>query len=228
MTVQTKKIQQTDPRLKRHIVHDSRSRNFAVPTPKRLSLKTKRHRRWGFILNQGRVGACTGFAAAHALNTEPYRKKYRGTKTKRNADGLEYYSLATTLDVWRGQYPPTDTGSSGLAVAKALQQLNLIRSYQWAFGFDHGLAGIMQAPFLQGTYWYSDMMRPDKNGLVKPTGQMVGGHEYLWLGIDTKKELSWFVNSWGYRWGKRGYFCMSWEDHKTLLDRRGDLIKLIV
>ena len=186
------------------------------------------------MLDQGSVGACTGFAAAHAVNTEPYRKKFRGIKTLRADNAYDIYSLATTLDRWRGSWPPTDTGSSGLAVAKALHQLGYIRSYRWAFGFEHGLAAILKTPLLQGTYWYSGMMRPDRDGRVRPTGSVAGGHEYLWIGIDYKKSRyywqnkSWFLNSWSRNWGDRGYFYMTWDDHKKLLDKQGDLISLVV
>jgi hypothetical protein len=194
-----------------------------------------KHRNWGVRLNQGNVGACTGFTGAHALNHSPLRQAIRPGLTQRAMQALAFYSRASQLDPWPGSYPPNDTGSSGLAVCKAMQELAHISGYQWAFGFTHGLSQIAQGPLMQGTEWTYSMMVPDRDGRCHPTGDLAGGHEYLWVGVDVAARRSWFLNSWGLGWGgaalvagRRGHFYLTWDDHAALLARDGDLVRPLV
>lgn len=219
-----------DPRLGRHIAHDPRSRQF----PARKANIPQRDWRWrnyGRKLDQGGVGACTGVAAAHALNCKPLHRS--GGKTFIAEDGIRFYGRATQLDDWPGEYPPDDTGTSALAICQSLQSLNLITSYEWAFGFTHGLQSLAFGPLLQGTYWTEDMSLPDSEGRVWPTGPDMGGHEYVWVGVEyrakrqSSQNRSWFLNSWSADWGVKGYFWMTWKDHEELLARAGDLVRPI-
>ena len=248
---QVESIPFEDPRLGRHIRHDPRNRDHAVPrraVSDRGDIRWRNHSR--HKLFQGRVGACTGFTGAQALNTEPYRagRRARGLRLTTNEDGFAYYSGATARDPWPGVWPPTDTGSSGLAVAQEMQARGEIVGYQWAFGYDHGLAALAEGPLMQGSWWTADMFRPEPGGRVRPTGQDAGGHEYLWVGHEVRSKLqpsqnrSWFVNHWedeaaGDYWGVTpsgdpgpggGYFWMTADDHRQLLDRDGDLVQLVI
>jgi len=217
--------------LGRHIVHDVRSRAFAAPR-RAEPTRDKRHRVYGKRLDQGRVGACTGYTAAAALNTEPARRLIAPAPTLVNAHGLDFYRGATARDPWPGTYEPDDTGSSGLAVCQELAARGLISRYEHAFGFQHGLEVITQRPLLQGTWWTEGMFTPDSSGRVRPTGEDVGGHEYLWVGVELRSTTtradnrSWFVNSWGAGWGLNGLCWMTWDDHADLLARDGDLISI--
>lgn len=232
MSVKTEVIPQQFRNLGRHIQHDERSRAYKVPIGEYPS-RDVHHHRYGAKLDQGQLGACTGFAGAHCLNTAPNRAQVRPRHTLTDADAVKIYSAATKLDTIDGEYPPDDTGSTGLAVCKAMKEAGLINSYAWAFGFKEGLYGISAAPFMQGTYWTEDMFNPSPEGIVTPTGPDVGGHEYLWVGVELRSKkvpsqnLSWFFNSWGDSWSKRGYFAMTWENHDKLLARDGDLIRPI-
>ena len=220
-----------DPRLGRHIRHDPDNRRFAAPRGE-APTQDKRHRVYGKRLDQFNVGACTGFTGAHALNALPKRRDVAPKRTMTNADALAFYSGATGRDPWEGIYPPTDTGSSGLAVALELRDRGLITGFEWAFGFQHGLDVIDEKPLMQGTWWTDDMFHPDADGRVHPRGSDAGGHEYLWQGVEIRSKLnpsqnrSWFLNSWGV-WGENGYFYMTWSDHEALLARDGDLISLV-
>ena len=207
--------------LGRKVQHDVRSFKFAAP--EEHPVKTKTWRRYGRILDQGDVGSCTGNAAAQAANSFPLRTK---GKIMTEADALALYTRATELDSFEGTYPSEDTGSSGLAVAKAGVEKGLWTRYEWAFGLDHMLSSLMEGPLLIGTDWYHDMFWPDVNGFVKPTGTLVGGHEYLCSGVNVRGKYLTFTNSWSSLWGIKGQFRMTFEDFQKLLDAEGDVILL--
>lgn len=102
-------------KLGRLVRHDPRSR--AYPAAAAPVLRSVTWRRYGATLDQGDTSSCTGHAMAHAVNTRPTHKT--GTRLLTHQDALRLYSAATHLDPWPDTYPPDDTGSSGLAVAKA-------------------------------------------------------------------------------------------------------------
>ena len=58
-------------------------------------------------------------------------------------------------------------------------------------------------PVVVGTYWYSSMFYPDRNGLIKINGGIAGGHAYVINGVDKTKKLFRIKNSWGQSWGIR-------------------------
>lgn len=108
-------------RLGRHVEHDPRSRDYAYEATT-TTLVAVTHKRHGSIFDQGQLGSCTGNAAAGAKNTEPMYHS-GSAHILYETGAVDIYSLATRLDgVTDGYYPPTDTGSSGLAVAKAMKQ----------------------------------------------------------------------------------------------------------
>lgn len=204
--------------------HDPRSLAFPAPTTTNVVSKSWRH--YGLVLDQGSLGSCTGNAAAQSLNTAPYH--VIGTPTYREPDAVDFYSRATVLDGFTGTYPPDDTGSSGLAVSKVLQERGLISAYTHAFGLDHLLAALMSGPCIVGTDWMNDMFNPDSAGVVHPTGGVVGGHEYLCNGVNVSSKMLRFVNSWSSSWGIRGHFYMSFDDFSVLLNDGGDAILFTV
>lgn len=229
-----KRYQANHKKLGRHVEHDPRSHEY--PLPRRAAPRSNvQHPTYGDVLNQGNIGACTGFAAAHILNTGPLLRAALVAKKlplRTTADAKEYYHLATALDAWPGVWPPSDTGSSGLAVAKALKKLGLIKSYQWAFGVDGVLGAIASGSLLVGTPWYENFFYPDKDGLVKIGGRIAGGHEYVVTGYQIvnrtsiSQNLFWCRNSWGIRWGKIGGFCMTVKTMERLLAQNGDALYL--
>ena len=107
--------------LGRLLRHDPKSRTF--PARRAPEIKTVRWFRNGPILDQGDLGACTGYAMAGALMTRPLYK--RGRKVS-DPQAKLLYSDATRLDPWPRQWEPEDTGSSGLAVCAAAKALGYI------------------------------------------------------------------------------------------------------
>lgn len=210
--------------LGRKVEHDEKSRSFPV----RLVADTPtsvRWRKYGAVLNQGNLGACTGLSMAHAANTEGCHVP--NTALLDGNDARSLYSRATVLDAWPGQWPTEDTGSSGLAVCKAATEKGLLSRYEWAFGFEHFLLSIQRGPMMLGTWWYNSMFTPvDKAGTIRvvESSGTAGGHEYTATGIDVKAKWVYFVNSWGKEWGNSGRFRMSFADVSLLLSQDGDAI----
>ena len=218
--------------LGRHIEHDERSRGFmAVPEGKAIfnfeALRSVTHRRWGEVFDQGDLGSCTGNAVAGCLNTRP---THIPGPIVHEPVAVQIYSLATQLDVWDGEYPPDDTGSSGLAACKAALQLKYITRYEHAFSIEETIMALQERPVITGINWYEGFDRPDALGLVTIAGEVRGGHEIEALGFhvvpDAKSVLDCIVefeNSWTRKWGVRGRFFMYVRAWAELLDEDGDV-----
>lgn len=229
---ETKRIPESkiaDKRLGRHVEHDPRSRKFAYePVMRASDLRTVHYRRYG-VLDQGDLGSCTGNAAAGAINTDPIHPRH--TKLLTEVQAVSIYSLATKLDPWPGEYPPEDTGSSGLAAAKALQMKGHITSYRHAFSMEEALSALMLKPVITGVNWYEGFDNPAPDGLVNIAGEVRGGHEFEIIGFQTGRNWSKgledslviAVNSWGYRWGKKGRFMFTVATWRQLLAENGDV-----
>lgn len=220
-------------KLGRHVEHDPRS--LAHPAPQAAILKSVLWAHHAPVLDQGRRSSCTGNAVAQLLNTDallPARKKVNGGKFLTEADALKIYSLGTTFDAFPGSFPPTDTGSSGLAVAKAAQQLGYVASYKHAFGVDHMIAALQLHPLIVGTDWFDAMYTPDPNGFVAPGGKLDGGHEYCCLGVNLDGRQFGgpyfeFLNSWADGWGLKGRFRVLVSRFAPLLATDGDVTVLV-
>jgi hypothetical protein len=149
--------------------------------------------------------------------------KSRGSGYLTERDAVKIYALGTRLDNAPGSYPPDDTGSSGIAVAKAGVQLAYFTGYKHAFGFAHFCASLQLQPVIVGTTWHNGMFKPNKKGFIRPIGAVAGGHEYLAPGIDYSTQMLTFLNSWSDQWGMGGRFHMTFADFQTLLADQGDV-----
>jgi hypothetical protein len=218
-------------RLGRHVEHDDRSRAYALsedllPSTYTSAVHTVRIP----VLDQGDLGSCTGNAAEAFAGTDPLYDAIPTTVKARpigdpDADetqAVALYSAATRLDNVRGVYPPTDTGSTGVAVAKAAQKAGLISGYQHAFSLDAALKALSVSPLIVGVNWYEGFDQPDASGLVTISGSVRGGHEFLLYGIDAPGQRVLARNSWGTSWGVDGCFSFSFDDLGRLLDEQGD------
>lgn len=205
--VEHKRFQPKDPRLGRHVEHDSRSklpRHIVKPAAK-AKLKTTFWSSQSVGLDQGDVGSCTGNAPAQLVNTDlwtPVREKVLGQGTFADEQyALKIYHENTVIDGYPGVYPPDDTGSSGLAAAKTLARFGLAGPYKHALSISTLISGLMSGPCIVGTNWTSGMFKTDRNYYVKPTGSVQGGHEYFCFGVDLERQELWFRQSWGGDWG---------------------------
>ena len=207
-------------RLGRHVEHDPQSRAFSAGT---AAVKTVSYKRHASAFDQGDLGSCTGNAMAGVLVTEPF---WVPTRTLTEADAVSLYEAATKLDNIPGKYPPTDTGSSGLAVMKAAVKAEYITGYAHTFSLDQLLGSLVLRPGILGINWYTSFDTPNADGECPLTRSATvrGGHEVEMFGIDAKKERVWCYNSWGATWGgrKNGTFYFSWKTLKRLLAEQGD------
>lgn len=214
-------------RLGRHINHDPRSRlfGFSARPEADVPIVTTSWQRRIPILDQGSLGSCTGNAAAGWIGTDNTVRAgitdFGGTPVD-EADAVAIYSQATRIDPFPGVYPPDDTGSDGLSVAKVLKAWGLADSYSHCFTLDETLRACMSGPVLIGILWYENMCYPDVDGLVTPGGPVVGGHELCLTAVDVDARRVTFANSWGDSWGVVGYGQMTWDTLGRLLSEDGD------
>lgn len=185
------------------------------------------------ILDQGKLGSCTGNAGTGALGTQPFFDDVGKAVLLPPDDpaaiekfAVQLYSDATVIDGYPGSYPPDDTGSSGLAICKVLKQREIIKGYRFARSA-YGFVQLLQnGPVLQGMPWYEAFFQPDAKGFIDADPQwhssaLAGGHEVEAIGIevDTQDAFSsvvLYANSWGTKWGDRGFFRMRLRTYEQL------------
>lgn len=210
--------------LGRVVEHDPRSRSFSFAPAATTKPGTVLWDHHGPVLDQGDLGSCTGNALAQWSNTAFAQQNPKGPDGfLTEDDAVDLYSRATHLDGIKGVYPPDDTGSSGLAVCKAGERRGLLSGYQHAFGMDHLLLTLQHTPVIVGTEWTEGMFNPSSDGVIRPTGEVAGGHEYLILGCDVQSEMITMLNSWSDDWGIKGRAMISFADFAELLANQGDV-----
>lgn len=213
-------IEQNDPRLGRHVRHDERSRAFALPVVADPSTwHDKAIRIYDPYPNPNQpIGNCTGVSKAVSLNAVGSRNLGRVLNM---ADATALYSWATRNDPWAGEYPPDDTGSSGLAAAKAAVAYGVGGEYRWLFGgADQVVQTIMAGRVVSiGTYWYWAMF--DNGWPSAPlvvAGGHAGGHQWTARGYDASND--WVLGRcW---WGAYRDFWIERASLQYLLDQDGD------
>jgi hypothetical protein len=219
-----------DYRLGRHVYHDPRSRAFAVPTDGLSEISVSWARRIP-ILDQGSLGSCTGNAAMGALGTSPLfevsgdaASKAFGTGAWKEAGAVSLYGWATAIDTYPGTYPPDDTGSDGLSVAKAMQTHGLAAGYLHAFSLADMVKALQVGPGMIGINWYSSFDAPAADGTLKltSTSYVRGGHELAVTGVDVSAQVFLVDNSWGAGWGVRGSCRIPYAVMERLLSESGD------
>jgi hypothetical protein len=222
------------PRLGRHVHLDSRSRAYAVQ-PGSVTVRSVRHAAHIGILDQGQVGACTGFSATSCAYHEPYAAvtSKPWTYPPTAAGALAWYHQNTAEDGFRGTYPPDDTGSDGLTASKVAREAGIASGYRAALDLDSSLTALMAGPGITGIPWYQSMFDVDSSGLitVDVRSGLAGGHE---LCIDevtaaddpangTGQLLVGGPNSWGADWGCSGRWYLTAADWWELRKRDGDV-----
>lgn len=174
------------------------------------------------ITDQGDVGACVGFTDLDLINTAKFlrsrRRVWSSSRYLPDDLGFSFYSAATREDEWPEEYPPVDVGSSVLGGAKVLKSDGYIDRYEWARDFESFLAALQRQPVMLGTLWTSEMSDPTADGLVRPTGDLWGGHAYMARGVNFRRRRIRCRNHWTRAWGLNGEFDVGFDDMEWLLD----------
>jgi hypothetical protein len=241
--VVTRRFEPQDPRLGRHVHLDARSLAYTVERDLGAMCTPIKARHWPRVIpiqDQGQTGSCTGHAGTSALGTAPLWDLTGHTLLSARDNGedevyaLDLYEEATRNDPFPGSYPPTDTGSDGLTVAKVLRTRGTIGSYSHATSAQGLLVALQHGPVMLGLPWYNAFFTPDRDHFIDMKGWgrsgVAGGHEVLICGLDPNHRdaagsVLTVANSWSTSWGDAGYFRMrlaTW----TLLRRDCDLIQL--
>jgi hypothetical protein len=218
----------TDPRLDWRPFHDPRSKAFPVRDAL-WPFGDPRERMWSpgpAVLDQGREGACVGFAWAAELAASPFR-----TPGIDDAFAHDLYQEAQVRDEWPGE---DYEGTSVLAGAKAAQARGYIGGYRWAFSIDELRDAVINlGPAVIGIPWRDGMYDTRPSGLLDVTGRIVGGHAILVRGYHPRMRIrgeGWFRrhdvfvlrNSWGEGYGKHGDAYVRTEDLAALLANEGE------
>lgn len=202
---------------------DSRSRQYPIMAA--VSKNFPRSYTWSCepVLDQGREGACVGFALTHELAARP--KVYDGLDA---SYAMRIYHEAQRTDPWPGgAYPgasPRYSGTSLLAGVKVLQRMGTIEEYRWAFGVeDLAVAVSRTGPAVLGIPWYSGMYQP-VNGKLEIAGELVGGHAILCHSYNVRRREFKVHNSWGRDWGNDGEAVVSYDTMQRLLSENGEAV----
>jgi hypothetical protein len=212
--------------LGRVVQHDPRSKQFAYKATPGAVLVSIRHPRFISVLDQLELGSCTGNAALGAVGSAPHFPLIKSKVADWSEDtAVGIYSDATVIDEWEGQWPPTDTGSSGLAVAKVLQRRGWISGYRHTFSLEDMKAALQETPVLLGINWYENFFYPDRYGFISiEESYVAGGHEICVDEINMDDEYFGFTNSWGDGWGVQGRGKISFALMARLLSEDGDVV----
>jgi hypothetical protein len=223
--IRRERLHAVDPKYGRHVHHDSESLRYPFDTTG-ITIKSVRWQRQVPVFDQKNLGSCTGNAGLGCLGTNPFFSTVFGETVYPFGEpgAIKVYSDATKIDDAPGQYPPTDTGSDGLSVAKVLQKAGLISGYQHTFTLDDALKALQVVPLIVGTEFLADMETPDAEGIVSVSGAVLGGHEYVLDEYDETRGLAGFSNSWSAGWGLDGRFYVPAEQFGDLLKKQGDVV----
>jgi hypothetical protein len=223
-----------DRRLDRIPAFDQRSLNYRVCAALNAEQQELRSKTWSSptgtaVLDQGAEGACVGFGVAHELLYYPVAVRGLGADFARQ----KIYWVAQREDPWPGgSYEgasPRYEGTSVLYGIKAAADLGYYTEYRWATSEKELALGVGHlGPAIIGVDWYEGMFKPDNNGFIHATGDKMGGHCTLLIGVnvnagsDPDKGYYILHNSWGPSWGDRGNCKIRRSDMVKLMDANGE------
>jgi hypothetical protein len=169
---------------------------------------------WG---NQGNTPQCVGYAWAHWLEDGPVPQSGIGPIIPPKV----IYENAQRVDEWAGE---NYDGTSVRGGVKYLQSVGKVSSYYWGFNLTTLINSVLNlGPVVVGTNWYNGMFYPNRNGLIKISGRIAGGHAYVINGVNTVTKLFRIKNSWGQSWGQSGHAYISFTDMQRLIRERGEI-----
>lgn len=199
----------TNKGLGYHYVDDERANNFKVGDVLPVGVALRAYRYWqpGPVLDQGREGACVGFAWTGWRNCTPVRQRTGNYYLDDYA--LWVYREAQKVDEWPGE---SYSGTSSQAGAKIMVAQKALETYGWAFNYDEIVGWLKTSgPMVITMPWYESMYETDEKGYIRPNGRLVGGHAMLCYGVNKVGDLR-VQNSWGPDFGEDGRGWISKND----------------
>jgi len=208
--------------LGRTYARDDRDNNYLIENSGLLGTSARTSRYWDdeqWWGNQGNTSECVAYAWTHWLEDGPF---YQASSPQPILNPNTVYREAQKIDEWPGE---NYNGTSVRAGAKILQSLGYIQNYYWTANLDTLINTVLNVgPVVVGTQWYRNMFYPTKGtGIIRVSGQIVGGHAYVINGVDTQKKLFRIKNSWGRKWGVNGRAFISFTDMNKLIARFGEV-----
>lgn len=153
------------------------------------------------------------------------------TQTTRGQEPTAFslYRQAVLLDEWAENdgdaTAPVEqlrAGTSVRAGARVVQAAGFLSDYGWAWDVDTAADWLSaKGPLVIGVNWYAGAMEPSRDGFVRLTGGVVGGHCVCLLGWSESRGAVRLLNSWGL-WGQNGRAWLSGEDFRRLLSEGGE------
>lgn len=161
----------------------------------------------GPVLDQDNTSACVGYAGRGWLNAAP-------TTTAGGPTAWECYIGAQEHDEWAGKEPKLK-GSSIRGLMKFFQEIGRAGNYLWAESTEDMADWLRydQGTLMVGITWKVGMDEPDDDGFVSFSGKDLGGHAFLVIWFDKKRDAFLGQNQWGRGWGLQGRF---WIPRKEL------------
>lgn len=199
--------------------HDERSRMYAVRDIVEVAPTKPLWWAGGAVLDQGREGACAGFAAAAEAAASPAR-----VAGVTDAYARGWYQRAKELDEWRGE---DYDGTSVNGTMKVGRERGMWDSYHWAFGVDDVRKALLLGPVVIGIPWFEGLYetRGSQHEMVAD-GELVGGHCILvtgWAPSFGRLGATFRLrNSWGPSFGKNGNGYMRRATLAALLEQDGE------
>ena len=163
------------------------------------------------VLDQGMTPSCVGFAFAGWGISAPIEHPDWG-----NAMGHDIYAACKLID---GE---SREGSTLRAGCKVMRARHRIKTYFFARSVDEAANYVARfGPVVLGTAWTEGMLKPSFVGkVIRPTGDVIGGHAYLWYGVDAT--YAHLRNSWGKDWGREGDCRIRLSDLRIVWKLRGE------
>jgi hypothetical protein len=130
-----------------------------------------RGRLWthGRVMDQGNEGACVGFGCAAEAIAEPVPVPGISARNAR-----AWYRSAQRRDVWPGE---AYDGTSVLAGCLEGRARGYYTGFVWAKRAEQLAAGIVDdGPAIIGVEWREGSYSTDELGVLRPSGDVVGGH----------------------------------------------------
>lgn len=222
-------------RLGRNVVwHDPENRAFPARGAVFAEDAPIVAREWDrtFAFDQGASSACTMFAAAGVMHSQPWRASLASAGLlayDSDAERISGYRRAQAFDPWAGGEPEYE-GSSTDAPFTMLRDEGRIGEWRWCFGLDDVLRTLSNhGPVAVGSFWYSGMDIVDpKTCRVKVSGSIRGGHAYELYAVNPARQEVEACNSWG-KWGPCwGRFRLSFDDLEFLLGEDGEACTIVL